>query len=263
MNYINVYDADAHVAEIYDQFETGREDLDFLRNLIGNSGTLKILEPFCGTGRVLIPLALDGHIVHGMDQSGGMLGRARQKIQTLPLDAQGRIHLDRVEVSSREWPRDFDLVVLGRNCFYELATPDEQETCIVRAFQSVRSGGYLFIDNDHMEGGLAGSWQNLGVVEPSLSGRCADGTTVESTRETVWFDAYHRLARFRRCTKVRFPDGEVLEQEYIQQKHPVSKGEVQGWIDRQGFIVEALYGNYEGVPYTDAAPRAIFWARKP
>ena len=262
LNHINAYDADFHVAEIYDQSETELDDVGFIRKLIGNSSPLKILEPFCGTGRILIPLALDGHIVHGMDQSAGMLERARQKIQDLAPDAQKRVNLSHADVLCEAWPCDFDLVILGCNCFYELATADEQEKCIVQAFQSLKTGGQLFLANDHMEGELAASWQNTGVVEPSLCGRCSNGTLVESTRETVWFDAPRRLARFRRRTKVTLPDGNTIEQEYIQQKHPVSQREVQDWLEKYGFVIDGIYGNHDGVAYTDLSPRAIFWARR-
>lgn len=262
MNSINMYDTDLHVAEIYDQYETELDDVDFIRKLIENSGCIKILEPFCGTGRILIPLALDGHILYGMDQSAGMLSRASEKIQQLPFEVQARIKLAQVDVLCEEWPGGFDLVILGCNCFYELASPDEQERCIMQAFQSLKPGGHLFLDNHHMEGELATAWQKIGVVEPSLSGKCADGTIVESTRETIWFDALHRLARFRRRTRVVLSDGNLIEQEYIQQKHPVSKVDIQGWLEKHGFMIEGIYGNHDGMPYTDISPRAIFWAKR-
>ena len=59
-NCANPYDAEFHVAEVYDQCETALEDVEFLRGLIATFGPLKILEPFCGTGRILLPLAVDG-----------------------------------------------------------------------------------------------------------------------------------------------------------------------------------------------------------
>jgi SAM-dependent methyltransferase len=259
---INPYDADVHVAEVYDQSEIALEDVNLLRRLIANFGSLNILEPFCGTGRLLLPLALDGHTVLGMDQAAGMLKRLHRRIQALPPETRERISFVQADVLSEEWPRGFDLVILGGNCFYELATPDEQEKCIVQASRSLNPGGHLFVDNDHMEGDLAASWQRLGVVEPGLAGKCSDGTLVETTRATIWFDAGQRLARFRRRAKVTLPDGNVIEQEYIQQKHPVSRGEVQGWLEKDGFMIERIYGDRSGAAYNDASPRAIFWARR-
>jgi hypothetical protein len=56
-NATNMYDVDAHVAEIYDQVDTQTGDIALLRGFLGPARGLRILEPFCGTGRILIPPA--------------------------------------------------------------------------------------------------------------------------------------------------------------------------------------------------------------
>jgi hypothetical protein len=53
-----------------------------------------------------------------------------------------------------------------------------------------------------------------------------------------------------------------VEQEFMQQKHPVSKGEVQSWLEAHGFVVTQSCGDYSGATYEDASERAILWARK-
>jgi SAM-dependent methyltransferase len=257
-----IYDVEPHIAEIYDQGETYTDDVELIRNLIGGREHLRVLEPFCGTGRILIPLALDGHELVGLDQAKGMLARTRTKIARLPPEAQARITLAEADVISEAWPRGFDLVILGGNCFYELATPQEQETCIASAAASLNPGGYVFVDNDHMEGGLDESWQKPGVRQGFPTGTCADGTQIESTTETVWYDVPRRLAKFRRRTKVTLPDGSIVKQEYVQQKHPVSAVEVQTWLETHGFTIERTFGDRAGSLYIETSERAIFWARK-
>ena len=79
-NDTNTYDADRYIAEIYDQVETQTEDVKLIRRLIAGSERLRILEPFCGSGRILIPLAQDGHELVGLDQSQVMLDNGRAKI---------------------------------------------------------------------------------------------------------------------------------------------------------------------------------------
>ncbi len=261
-NSTNGYDVDPHVAEIYDQLETYRDDVALIRRLLGARPALRILEPFCGTGRILIPLALEGHDLVGLDQSAGMLDRAREKVRRLPQAVQQRIVLTRADVTDGKWPGAFDGVILGANCFYELATPEEQERCIALAAESLNPGGYVYVDNNHMEGALDEDWQDLGVVKQTLSGICRDGTKVEGAMETIWYDVPRRLARFRRRVVVTLPDGRIVKREYIQQKHPVSMVEVQTWLERHGFTVERLYGDRAGTPYTRKSRRAIFWAKK-
>jgi SAM-dependent methyltransferase len=258
-----MYDLDARVAEVYDQLITATEDVGLIRRLIGPRTGLRVLEPFCGTGRLLIPLALDGRTVVGMDRARAMLARARAKVGALPPEVQERITLLQADVLWKTWPAGFDLVILGGNCLYELATPEEQARVIGAAADGLRPGGYLFVDNDHMEGALDPSWYDPPMREGVFpTGECADGTRLESRWEVVWYDAPRRLIRFLRQTRVTLPDGGVVEREYLQQKHPVSAVEVAGWLTDRGLRIERMLGDYEGHPYTDSAPRAIFWARK-
>jgi SAM-dependent methyltransferase len=261
-NKTNPYDIESHLAEIYDQTETQVEDVALLRELIGNNRRLKILEPFCGTGRMIIPLVQDGHEIVGMDDALSMLNRANQKITALSPRIREKINLVHADVLSSCWPLAFDLVILGGNCFYELATPDEQEKCICKAARSLLPGGCVLIDNDHMEGELAEEWRKTGTLQLSMMGVCEDGTSVESTREIVWVDAGCRLVKFRRWTKVILPDGKVVEKEFIQQKHPVSAIEIRNWLEGNGFIIERVLGDYDCNPYNMTSKRAIFWARK-
>lgn len=261
-NPTNPFDIDPHVAEIYDRVEFGNDDVAFLKRLTADLGHLRVLEPFCGTGRVILPLAEAGHSVTGLDCSRGMLERARQKAARLPEDARRRVELIEMDATHwDEWPRGFDLVILGGNGLYELATPEEQAGCITAAAASLRPGGHVYLDSDHMEGVLDANWRLAGEVRGALTGTCADGTFVENTLETIWYDAPQRLVKFRRRTFISPPAGQPMQCEYIQQKHPVSRLEVQTWLEHSGFTVEGLYGDRSGAPYAEAGERMIFWAR--
>ncbi len=261
-NAINPYDVDPHVAELYDLYETGRDDVALIRRLIGASGPLRVLEPFCGTGRIVLPLALDGHTLVGLDRAESMLRRARDRIEALPSDAAARVSLSQVDVTTAAWPQGFDLVVLGGNCLYELATPAEQEACIARAAGSLKSGGHVYLDNDHMEGDLDAAWRGSTRDMAFPSGRCADGTHVETRVTTVWFDVPQRRVRFYRRTTVTPPGGNLTEYVSIQEKHPPSTPEVRSWLANHGFAIVHLFGDREGRPYGDDCSRAIFWAQK-
>ncbi len=262
INQHNLYDLDTHIAEIYDMQENDTQDIKFLRTLLQGKTRLNILEPFCGTGRLLIPFALDGHSILGMDQSQVMLQFSHKKIIELPDDVQKRIHLQWADVTVENWPIGFDLVVLGFNCFYELATAEEQEFCIYQAAKACKPGGYIYVDNDHMEGELDTAWQDLIHKYVYLSGTCKDGYQVINTRQTIWFDVKRRLAKFDRRYKIKSPEGDIIEHQFTQQKHPVSKVEVQTWLEKHGFNVLEVYGDHLGNPYQQNSLKAIFWAKK-
>lgn len=251
-NGTNMYDIDAHAAESYDQTETYTHDVELVQDLMKTRGPLRILEPFCGTGRILIPLAQDGHELVGLDKSKAMLDRARTKIAQLPDELQRRITLIEADVTTDDWPKGFDVVILGGNWPYELPTAEVQEGCIESAAASLKPGGYVFHDSDHMEGELDGSWREPGIHKRPEQ-LLPDGTRIQGTSETIWYDAPRRLWRARRTTTVTFPDGKTLRKEHIQQKHPVSQAEVRGWLDAHGFKIE----------YAKETPeRIIYWAKR-
>jgi SAM-dependent methyltransferase len=252
---------DDYWAQVYDKLETQRDDVALLRELIGEAGRLRILEPFCGNGRIFIPLAEDGHEILGMDRSEAMLDAGRAKLRRLPEEVRARVSLRRADVTAEEWPGGFDVVILGANCFYELAAAEEQEGCIRSARAALKPGGWLFLDNNHMEGDLDAGWCRLGETEVRPERACPDGATLVETVTTVWVDRPRRLWRARRTTEVRTPGGEVLRKEWVQQKHPPSTAEMRGWLERHGFTVLQLWGDRKKSAYTDRSGRAIFWAR--
>lgn len=258
----NAYD-DPHIAEIYDKTEAYVDDIELIRSRINNLGAMHILEPFCGTGRIIIPLACDGHRLVGIDESSAMLNRAQSKLNKLSDDIKTRVKLIQADATAYSWPEGFDLVILGANCLYELATPEEQETCIAKAAASLKPGGYLFLDNNHMEGELDESWRQTGPRKSIFPvGTCDDGTCLDATTETTWFDGPKRLWQARRLITIKYPDGTNSTIEQVVQKHPVSVVEQQQWLRTYGFIIENLYGDRKGSPYTDKSDRAIFWAKK-
>jgi SAM-dependent methyltransferase len=257
----NPYDLDPHIAEIYDQLEHDDSDIDQIRQLIGSRSPQRILEPFCGTGRIAISLGNHGHQIVGMDNAKGMLERAAYKIG-LTSGLGFKVELIEKDVLQGSWPSGFDLVILGRNCFYELPTQHDQEKCFEFANKALKKGGHIYVDNNHMEGGLDQAWQDLTIVKTVLAGKCEDGTIVDGKMQTIWFDSAKRLVRLKRQFNVEHSSGKVVAYEFIQQKHPVSAVEVRGWLAGHGFEINHQFGDYESNVYQPSSPRAIFWAQK-
>ena len=257
------YDAiGSYIAEIYDRTESQRDDVALILGLIGDHEK-RVLEPFCGHGRILIPLAEAGHTVEGLDFSACLLRSLENRLRLLPARVRSRASFRRSDVIADEWPGGFDVVLLGANCLYELATPDEQELCVRTAARALVSGGHLFMDSDHMEGSLDPSWRRPGVRHGVFpTGTCADGTEIRGTTETIWYNAAQRLARFRRTVTVVTTDGRTHESEWLEQCHPPSTDEMSGWLQKHGFVIEQLWGSRHREAYNHDSDRAIFWARR-
>ncbi|HUQ16935.1 MAG TPA: methyltransferase domain-containing protein, partial [Candidatus Saccharimonadales bacterium] len=75
---------DARSAAYYDlQYGFGPSDppwpdVDWFRSVASGTGG-PVLELGCGTGRIAVALAADGHAVVGLDRSEAMLGRAAER----------------------------------------------------------------------------------------------------------------------------------------------------------------------------------------
>ncbi|MHC4592763.1 MAG: class I SAM-dependent methyltransferase [Planctomycetota bacterium] len=254
------YDFDPHVAEVYDATQTYTDDIGLLRRLIGDSGPWRVREPFCGTGRILIPLALDGHTVVGSDLSQGMLTRCRQKVGALPREVRDRITLRQQDAVSGPWDRGFDLVLLGGNCLYEFSSEADQAACIGRAAACLKSGGFAFVDNNARHGDVTPD--DIGHVSTFPTGACGDGWRLEGRSELVRVDVARNLWFKERELRATAPGGETTCRRWQTCTRPVSMEEVGHWLEQHGFEIELLYGNRQGEPFTEESGRAIFWAQK-
>lgn len=224
------YEMNPHIPEIYDQEEIQTHDVLFYLELMKTMKVSKILEPFCGTGRILIPLAEAGYSIVGMDKSTSMLERLKTKLNNSKkfINLNNQITIHQLDVVKEEWPIDFDVVILGGNCMYELATPEEQQELIGLAHHSLRPGGYIFVDNDNIEGLLSDDWCHIGVEEAAFpTGICSHGVKIKGYTTPIWVEREKRLWRADRRIEIEYPDGEKEEVKWSVQNHPVSFMEVK------------------------------------
>lgn len=253
---------DPLLAEIYDRCETGTDDIDLLRTLLLGLGPLNILECFSGTGRILVPLAADGHTVTGMEVARAMLDRAERKLDELGDEVRRRATLVVGDVLATDWGTGYDLVVMGANCLYELPSPQTQEECIRRASEAVAPGGHVFVDNDDASGHGADP-SDIGTGWTALEETGADGTYGKLSAEVVDVDASTGVLHLMRTWYRRAQDGKEATVQYAAKKYPVSGNEIEAWLAKYGFEVVKKLGDRGGRPYgPDCCGRAIFWARK-
>jgi SAM-dependent methyltransferase len=251
---------DPLLAELYDQSEIYTDDVDLIRSLIGDSGPLNILECFSGTGRLLVPLAQDGHRITGIEIAPAMNARAATKIARLGIDIRDKVTLKVQDVLDGQWGTGYDLVIMGANAFYELPSAKMQERCIQFARQALVPGGQLFVDNDDYKG----NWGKgpSGKERVIFQGKGTDGTFGRSTMEDLKFDEEQGILYMKRTWFIRTLDGIENCIEYICQKHPVSAKEVEGWLKKYDYQILQIFGDRQRNPYTEKSDRAIFWVKK-
>ena len=126
--------------EYYDFAHDKREDIPFFLEYARECGS-PVLELACGTGRVLVPMAQEGHRITGVDMAPGMLAICRERVRALGL-------ADRVTLVSANMT-EFDLAEKGfafayvpLRSFTHLFTQEEQLACLQKTYDHLRPGSY-------------------------------------------------------------------------------------------------------------------------
>lgn len=101
-----------------------------------------ILDMACGTGRLTIPLAADGHRVIGVDASAAMLSAANAKVSAEKL----KVEFVRGDIRTVNLNQRFALVVVGCNSLAHLITNDDLEAGLANIRRHLAPGGVFAFD---------------------------------------------------------------------------------------------------------------------
>jgi hypothetical protein len=165
----------------------------------------------------------------------------------------------RRDVLSGEWGNGFDLIILGGNAFYELPSAAMQQRCISLAAQASSPRGLLYVDNNDFDG----TWRLAPQPRVIFEGPTADGSYARYRMEELSFDPRAAILHMKRTATFRYPDGRERCREYTAAKHPVSKDEVQRWLEQSGYEILQVFADRAGTAYrAGGGKRAIFWARR-
>ena len=214
----------------------------------------------CGTGRVAIPLAQAGHRVVGVDIDATMLAIAARKRDFVGL-AERQLSFDRQDLLTLDLgARRFDLAAIVFNTFLLFTTLAEQDRVLQRAARHLKKSGTVWID----------------IFNPDLA-RIADDDAINA--DVRIFLSRELNAGVQRLTHIRSTDRSQVRQttfeyRWFDEKRRAHKRvvkfeltylfprELTMLLERNGFIVESCFGNYDGSPVTTNSPRIIAVARK-
>lgn len=109
----------------------------------GKVEKLKVLEPACGSGRLLESLAQKGHTVHGFDQNKNQINYAKNRLDKLGLKAK----VWRDSLQSFKVPRQekYDLVHCFVSTFKYILKEKEAVSALKRMAQSLRPEGLCLL----------------------------------------------------------------------------------------------------------------------
>lgn len=229
------------------------EDLPFWLGLAHQQGG-PILELGCGTGRVLIPLIQAGFEVFGVDNDPRMLDFLRKSLTEEQAQLATLVEAD---MANFELEERFRLAILPCNTFSTL-NPIARQTTLANVYSHMQPGGIFAV-----------SMPNPVVLEELP--RRSEEELEETFQHPVTGNPVQVLSSWQR-TKTQFvvtwsydhlkPDGRI-ERISGQACHWLTPAETYvREIDAAGFVIQAIYGNYEQKLYDPEDDELIIVARR-
>lgn len=250
------YDVLSELPELYDHIPlyNSRPDIEFYSGLCRKAG--EALELGCGTGRILIPAAQAGCSITGLDQSAAMLARCRIKTDALPAGVRERITLVHADMTRFHLSRRFPLAIAPFRPIQHLTAVAGQLAFLRCVREHLTPGGRLVFDAFN---------PNLAMLAAPIN-----PDEVEDTPEQL-LTGGRRMRRAYRVAR-KHPAEQINDIEliwYLDGRRAVQcfpmryffRFELEHLLALAGFEVTALYGDFDGSPFTDGSAEMIFIAR--
>jgi SAM-dependent methyltransferase len=240
------------LSDLYDLEYTHDYDLPFWLSLAEREAG-PVVEWGAGTGRISIPLAASGHEVTAVEISGRMAERGKEKSE--------RVGWIVDDMRSVDPGRRYGLAVCAFNSFLCLRSVDDALAFLRNAHEHLVPGGLLGIEIS------AFSPEEL-VDPPGGPTLRHDFTSVLPDGRLERFsishyDAASQLMQMRLFYE-RYNASGTLENRRTHDLtiRVVGLGELDLMLRLTGFEVEAVYGGFEGEPFTPTSDHLIVLARK-
>jgi ubiquinone/menaquinone biosynthesis C-methylase UbiE len=234
-----------------------RRDIAFWQRLAlahgGNDGP--VLELGCGTGRVALPVVKAGAQLVGIDLSAPMLARARARLTRARLGARALLVRGDIRHLPFRSRKGFGLVMAPYGILQSLTRERDLAATLGSVARVLRRGGLFGLD---LVPDLP-RWSEY-RRRTSLTGR-KDAKTTVTLVESV------RQDRRRKLT--------IFDQEYVERRgrertvhrfaltfRTLSVPQMVRRLEKAGFVVQAVLGDYQGGPWDERADVWVILARK-
>jgi SAM-dependent methyltransferase len=233
----------------------GRRDVGFWQRLASRAdGT--VLELGSGTGRVLVPLARAGVRVVGVDRSAPMLARAVRRLRRLRRGHRAALVVGDIRHLPFQPGGPFDLVIAPYGILQSLVRESDLASTLESVAGVTARGGMFGVDLVPDLPRWAEYRRRVSLRGTGLR-RGTHLTLVESVRQD----------RRRRLT--------IFDQEYVERRgrtrrvhefslvfRTLSVPQMTRRIERAGFRIDAVLGDYQGGPWDARADVWLILARR-
>lgn len=207
-----------------------------------------LLELGCGTGRYTLYLTRLGFTVTGLDIVPGMLARARQKADDLP------VNWVEADVRSFQLAEKFAFIFETGAVFEHLLTRPDQEAFLTRVREHLADDGRFLLTALFTKAPYMASSDD---EEAWFEYDAGDGryVTVSGINQ---YDAVNQIRHETAYRRWQNANGETVTTVAPLALRSYFPQELENLLHYNGFTVEARYGNWDFSPLTETSPMLIF-----
>jgi SAM-dependent methyltransferase len=240
------------LSDLYDLEYTHDYDLPFWLSLAGREAG-PIIEWGAGTGRLAVALAAAGHDVTAVELSREMVERGKEKGENVEWIVG--------DMRSAKPGRRYGLAVCAFNSFLCLTSVEDALTFLGNAREHLAPGALLGVE--------VSAFSPEELVDPPGGPELRHDLTRELPEGRLdrfsvsRYDAASQLVQMRLFYE-RYGASGVLESRRAHDLNIriVGRGELDLMLQTAGFEVEAVYGGFEGEPFTAGSDHLVVLARK-
>ncbi|MDZ4763327.1 MAG: class I SAM-dependent methyltransferase [Chloroflexota bacterium] len=248
----------ATIARYYDsEHHEQDDDLRLYAALVEEIGSPALVIG-AGTGRVLLRLASRGVTAHGIEIEPEMLRRAEQNIAAAPKLAP-RIVLHAGDALTIDLKTMYKTVLIPYNTFMHFHEQDDQIALLKRIKAWLSPDGALIIDLPNAGESFAAQDTGALTLERTF-------TDIETGHHVMQYSV-SSLDRVEQIMEVTWiydaiaDDGSVRRTVAPTRIRYFFLSELTLLLKLAGFELEMVYGDFDGTPFEDGAPRMIVIAR--
>jgi SAM-dependent methyltransferase len=244
-------------ARYYDaDFGAIEDDVPFYRELARRCGG-PILEPMCGSGRLLAALAQAGYRITGVDISPALLELARRRLASAGL--QGQTTLIEADIRQVALEGQYSLALIGLNSFMHLSTVADQLAALRTIGAALQPEGLLALDLFNPDLRALANYNGELVFDKAML--LEDGKRVHKF-VTQQADSARQVNYVQFIYDELDAEGHVCRSVLPFTMRWLYRYELEHLLARAGFALEAVYGSYELDDYSAASELMLAVARK-